>query len=89
MNQISPTLRKRIDAVVVELHDIANELQAGSPTLAGIYNAIGQGLDSSHYQMDGERSVTIELPAKCNISLMGKVSEFTDGPATVRITMRE
>ena len=89
MNRISPTLRKRIDAVVVELHDIANELQAGSPTLAGIYNAIGQGLDSSHRKKDGQHFLSFELPAGCDISMTGKVNEFTSGPERISIKVRE
>lgn len=89
MFQISPTLRSRIDAVTVELIAIAEELQAGSPKLAGVYKALGQGLDCSHYKNDGEHSLSFAFPAGCDIAMSGKVTEITSGPASISITVRE
>lgn len=89
MFQISPTLRSRIDAVAVELIAVSKEMQDGSPTLAGVYKALGQGLDDSHRKMDGQHFLSLELPAGCDISMTGKVNEFTSGPAMIIIKVRE
>lgn len=89
MTQITPTLRKEIDSAASALIAVAEKLKPTSPMLADIYKALGQGLDSSHYQNEGERHLNFELPAGCEIALIGKKSEFTSGPALVRVTVRE
>lgn len=89
MNRISPTIRKEIDSAASALIAVAEKLKPTSPMLADVYKALGQGLDSSHYKNEGERHIHFELPAGCEIALMGKKSEFMSGPAQIGLTVRE
>lgn len=82
-------LRRRIDTVAFELMTLAEEVRETSPTLAEVYRAIGQGLDSSHYKLHGGHDLYFDLPAGCIVNVAGKTTHQVEGPAILSLRPRE
>ena len=90
MSRISPLLRRQIDTAAYELIAVAEKLQSTLPTLAQIYKALGQGIDSSHYKKnEGELYLGFDFPAGCDITVTGNATEMMSGPVRISFTMRE
>jgi hypothetical protein len=83
MKTISPRLRRRIDAVAIELFDIAKTLNSGFPALAAAYSSLSRAIDCSHYCLHGMHRLSIDVPNACHAS----VSNARDVHGSNQVTM--
>jgi hypothetical protein len=89
MSNISPLLRRQIDTIAYELIAVSEMLRPTSPALADVYLALGQGIESSHYQHDWERHLRFDFPQACELSISGNKPFQGNGPVSLRLGIRE
>lgn len=82
-------MRHQIDTVAIDLIESADRIRLVEPTLAKLYRAIGQGLDSSHRRFQGNYSLTFEIPEGCTVTLSKNKSfhHTSTGPVQLFISV--
>ena len=89
MSVIPLLLRRQIGTASYELIAVAEKLRPAFPTLAEVYKALGQAIDSSQNKYENKHIISFELPANCQVTASGKSVTYWDGPVTISLLVDE
>lgn len=87
MSTINPSDRKTVDDCGAGLVDVSDNVSAKNTVLAGVYDAVGNGIHGSHTAESGVHYLTFELPAHCFVTIEGAATRVMEGPLQLNIVV--